>query len=146
MQWTVLVKYHPFLTTSFVYIWFYIVKQYKNTQVETFLMHPTFSSKGGFRIAINGITIYQVEKKKNQILPWIWDIGCFKQRQWYLAKMVLHVSHHDFKKKTLPKALRTQALTASTSSFGLILWVGFGRFGLVSLVVLAWQVWFGLVW
>ena len=85
-----LVKYHPFLTTSFVYIWFHIVKQYKNTQVETFLMHPTFSSKGGFRIAINGITIYQVEKKKNQILPWIWDIGCFKQRQWYLAKMVLH--------------------------------------------------------
>ena len=36
--------------------------------------------------------------------------------------------------KTLPKALRTQALTASTSSFGLILWVGFGMFGSVSLL------------
>ena len=29
-------------------------------QVETFLMSPTFSSKGGFRIKINGVTIYQV--------------------------------------------------------------------------------------
>jgi len=28
-------------------------------QVETFLMSPTFSSKGGFRIKINGVTIYQ---------------------------------------------------------------------------------------
>jgi len=28
-------------------------------QVEAFLMNPTFSSKGGFRIIINGITIYQ---------------------------------------------------------------------------------------
>ena len=36
--------------------------------------------------------------------------------------------------KTLPKALRTQALTASTSSFGLILWVGFGMFGSVGLL------------
>ena len=39
--------------------------------------------------------------------------------------------------KTLPKALRTQALTALTSSFGLVglLWlVLFGRFGLVALV------------
>ena len=30
-------------------------------QVEAFLMNPTFSSKGGFRIIINGITIYQVK-------------------------------------------------------------------------------------
>ena len=29
-------------------------------QVETFLMHPTFSSKGGFRIIINGIKILKV--------------------------------------------------------------------------------------
>lgn len=28
-------------------------------QVEAFLMNPTFSSKGGFRIIINGVTIYQ---------------------------------------------------------------------------------------
>ena len=46
-------------------------------------------------------------------------------------------------KETLPKALRTQALT---TWFGLV-W--FGRFGLIGLV---WQVWFGrfglvgLVW
>ena len=39
--------------------------------------------------------------------------------------------------ETLPKALRTQALTALTSSFGLV-W--FGGFGLVGLV---WLVWFG---
>ena len=31
-----------------------------NLQVEAFLMNPTFSSKGGFRIIINGVTIYQV--------------------------------------------------------------------------------------
>ena len=30
-------------------------------QVENFLMNPTFTSKGGFRISLNGITIYQVE-------------------------------------------------------------------------------------
>ena len=36
--------------------------------------------------------------------------------------------------KTLPKALRTQVLTALTSSFGLIWWVGFGMFGSVSLL------------
>ena len=29
-------------------------------QVEAFLMNPTFSSKGGFRIIINGVTIYKV--------------------------------------------------------------------------------------
>ena len=36
--------------------------------------------------------------------------------------------------KTLPKALRTQALTALTSSFGLIWWVGFCMFGSVGLL------------
>ena len=36
--------------------------------------------------------------------------------------------------KTLPKALRTQALTALTSSFGLIWWVRFGMFGSVGLL------------
>ena len=39
--------------------------------------------------------------------------------------------------KTLPKALRTQALTALTSKFSLVgsvLQVWFGRFGLVGLV------------
>ena len=36
--------------------------------------------------------------------------------------------------KTLPKALRTKALTASTSKFGLIWWVGFGVFGSVGLL------------
>ena len=54
--------------------------------------------------------------------------------------------------KTLPKALRTQVLTALTINFGLegLVWqVWFCRFGLVGLV---WQVWFGrfglvcLVW
>ena len=29
-------------------------------QVEAFLMNPTFTSKGGFRIIINGVTIYKV--------------------------------------------------------------------------------------
>ena len=40
--------------------------------------------------------------------------------------------------KTLPKALRTQALTALTSKFGLVclvLWVWLGRFGFVGLVL-----------
>ena len=44
--------------------------------------------------------------------------------------------------ETLPKALRTQALTCFTSSFGLIWWVGFGMFGSVGLLG---YVWFGLV-
>ena len=43
-------------------------------------------------------------------------------------------SKTNFSNKTLPKALRTQALTALTSSFGLVWWVWFGRFGLVGLV------------
>ena len=46
--------------------------------------------------------------------------------------------------KTLPKALRTQALTALTSNFGLVglvqYAVGYVSFGLVGLV---WQVWLG---
>ena len=29
-------------------------------QVETFLMNPTFTSKGGFKIVINGVAIYKV--------------------------------------------------------------------------------------
>ena len=29
-------------------------------QVESFLMNPTFTSKGGFKIMINGITFFQV--------------------------------------------------------------------------------------
>ena len=40
-------------------------------------------------------------------------------------------------KKTLPKALRTQALTALTSNFGLVglvRWVWIGRFDLVGFV------------
>ena len=36
--------------------------------------------------------------------------------------------------KTLPKALRTQALTALTSNLGLVGLVWFGRLGLVGLV------------
>ena len=39
--------------------------------------------------------------------------------------------------ETLPKALRTQALTALTKNFGfvgLVRWVWLGRFGLVGLV------------
>ena len=41
------------------------------------------------------------------------------------------------KKKTVPKALRTQALTALTKNFGLVglvRWVWLWRFGLVGLV------------
>ena len=45
-----------------------------------------------------------------------------------------HYSTCIFIKKTLSKALRTQALTASTSKFGLIWWVGFGVFGSVGLL------------
>merc|ERR1711928_154272 len=43
---------------------------------------------------------------------------------------------NSFSNKTLPKALRTQALTALTKNFGLVglvRWVWFGRFGLVLL-------------
>ena len=43
----------------------------------------------------------------------------------------------DHRLETLPKALRTQALTALTSNFGLVglvKWVWLGRFGLVGLV------------
>ena len=36
-------------------------------QVETFLMHSTFSSKGGFGIIINGITIYKVFKDHHDL-------------------------------------------------------------------------------
>ena len=38
-----------------------------NLQVEAFLMNPTFSSKGGYRIIINGITIFQVIHGSPQI-------------------------------------------------------------------------------
>ena len=51
----------------------------------------------------------------------------------------------ECKYKTLPKALRTQALTALTSNFGVVdlVWqIWFGRFGLVGLV---WFGQFGLV-
>ena len=45
--------------------------------------------------------------------------------------------HKSLKTKTLPQALRTQALTALTSNFslvGLVWCVWFGAFGLVGLV------------
>ena len=51
--------------------------------------------------------------------------------------------------ETLPKALRTQALTALTSNFGLVglVWQDwFGRFGLVSLVWLGRFSLVDLVW
>ena len=48
-------------------------------------------------------------------------------------------------KETLPKALRTQALTALTSKFGLLGLVWFPRFGLVGLVLWVWFGRFGLV-
>ena len=62
--------------------------------------------------------------------------------------------------KTLPKALRTQGLTALTSNFGLVgsvrfglVWmVWLGGFGLIWYISLVWHVWFGrfglvgLVW
>ena len=37
------------------------MSSFGDPQVEAFLMNPTFTSKGGFRIIINGVTIYQVE-------------------------------------------------------------------------------------
>ena len=40
--------------------------------------------------------------------------------------------------KKLPKALRTQALTTLTSSFGLVCWIWFGWFGWFSLLGLVW--------
>ena len=57
-------------------------------------------------------------------------------------KKFLRGGKAHFQSKTLPKALRTQVLTALTSSFGLIWWVGFGMFGSVGLLG---EVLFGLV-
>ena len=54
--------------------------------------------------------------------------------------------------KTLPKALRTQALTALTSNLGLVGFVCYVLFCRFDLVGLVWYVWFGkfgligLVW
>ena len=45
--------------------------------------------------------------------------------------------------KTLPKALRTQALTASTSKFGLVWFSKLGWLSLVWFSMFALQVWFG---
>ena len=51
--------------------------------------------------------------------------------------MTPHLKSHEessvVDKETLPKALRTQALTAFTSSSGLIWWLGFGMFGSIGL-------------
>ena len=59
-------------------------------------------------------------------------------RTMMMVVMVMKMIMNNWYIKILPKALRTQALTASTSNFG---WVG--------LVQYAWQNWFGrfgLVW
>ena len=48
--------------------------------------------------------------------------------------------------ETLPKALQTQALTALSSSFGSIWYVGFGMFGSVGLLGYVWFGLVGLVW
>ena len=40
----------------------------------------------------------------------------------------------EVRTQTLPKALRTQALTTLTSNFGEVILVGLGMFGLVGLV------------
>ena len=45
--------------------------------------------------------------------------------------MSTSISRSTCHQKTLLQALRTQVLTALTSSFGLVWWVWFGRFGLV---------------
>ena len=56
----------------------------------------------------------------------------------FIRKIFIQLSKENlielFIKKTLPKALRTQALTALTSNFGLVRWIWLGRFGLVGLV------------
>ena len=69
------------------------------------------------------------------------------------TKHIPHICHRHHRrclcKKTLPKALRTQALTALTSNFGmvgLVRWVWLGRFGLVGLVWLSGFGLAGLVW
>ena len=66
--------------------------------------------------------------KPNQIEVW--------PRCWSLLKFMLLMLNWLFclSKKTLPKALRTQVLTALTSCFGLIWWVGFDIFGSVGLL------------
>ena len=60
---------------------------------------------------------------------------------------LLHLKHYIL--KTLPKALRTQALTALTSNFGLVWWVLFGTVSFVgvwfALVILVWKVWFSML-
>ena len=53
---------------------------------------------------------------------------------WYCSEVTTKTFLIQFVHTTLPKALRTQALTALTSSFGLIWWVGFGVFGSVGLL------------
>ena len=55
---------------------------------------------------------------------------------WDMQSMYVLIQSHIIG-KTLPKAPRTQALTALTSNFGLVglvRWVWLGRFGLVGLV------------
>ena len=72
-------------------------------------------------------------------------INCFQNPSVFLRTSLAMESVGLFKRrlragqkeKTLPKALRTQALTALTSNFGLVglvRWVWLGRFGLVGLV------------
>ena len=53
------------------------------------------------------------------------------------GKRMLARKENEIEEKTLPKALRTQALTALTKNFGfvgLVRWVWLGRFGLIGLV------------
>ena len=55
---------NPFLEGSCKWCqWVYVVlftTDHNHHQVEAFLMNPSFTSKGGFRISINGVRIYQV--------------------------------------------------------------------------------------
>ena len=81
--------------------------------------------------------IYIIDYLNRQPL-WNFVKAAFPRARYCLSSATLTDAYvKDILSKTLPKALRTQALTALTSNFGLVglvrkVWLG--RFGLVGLV------------
>ena len=91
-------------------------------------------------------TVSQIAQKSNyRIINRLFSF----LRQQYLHMPPWYQVNVRHQQKTLPKALRTQALTALTSNFGVVdlVWkIWFGKLGLVGLVLFGQFGLVGLVW
>ena len=71
-------------------------------------------------LPVRRVGIELLGQLKRRHANWIKTLICFNHARYILWDLILAYSGIGFAFKTLPKALRTQALAALTSDFGLV--------------------------